>query len=336
MLEEGPTWMFTSKRPLTRWYEHVRLLPNRVVGQWFCLDRSSGTRLWERRLERPDEIVGIDSGVIVANERWRLSFGSARRGCYGISLDEGRLLWTSHASGFGGRVLRLLDFVPGYPNISVRDCPRYVLNGKCYCRSGRVLDVQTGALLERLPPDSLVEPKQKESETQVLGRSKSLDDPVNLKAGDGLWLSHKLETKQEYDQDELFNSVWEFRLFLTDDSGHVLWEFDIKDTGYEMRYCPYEEKCRCALPYLYLLACEQRGTKMSGNVEVYDSSQFHLLTLDLGSRSLVQDIQIATHPVDSCRFEDIDQQGVLVSEGQCRLHYFSKLQAGEHCTTERK
>jgi len=70
MLEETPVWTFRSKRPLTRWYEHVHLLPNRVVGYWFCLDRSSGARLWERRLE-PDEIVGIDDGVIVANERWR-------------------------------------------------------------------------------------------------------------------------------------------------------------------------------------------------------------------------------------------------------------------------
>ena len=32
MLEETPAWTFTSKRPLIRWFEQVRLLPSRVLG----------------------------------------------------------------------------------------------------------------------------------------------------------------------------------------------------------------------------------------------------------------------------------------------------------------
>lgn len=75
MLKNEPLWRFTARAPLTRWYEHVRLLPDRVIGQWFCLDRSSGMPIWEQRLERPDEIVGIASGVIIS-----LRARSERRG----------------------------------------------------------------------------------------------------------------------------------------------------------------------------------------------------------------------------------------------------------------
>ncbi|OHB85305.1 MAG: hypothetical protein A2V98_17945 [Planctomycetes bacterium RBG_16_64_12] len=315
MLEETPVWTFRSKRPLTRWYEHVHLLPNRVVGYWFCLDRSSGARLWERRLE-PDEIVGIDDGVIVANERWRrLDFGSTRHGCYGISLETGKLLWTSHASGFWSWLLGELDH-------RSRDCPVYVADGRCYCRSGRILDVATGRLVERVSKDEIKPPEKLETETETLRRSKHLSDPVKLKVGDGLWLSHKLAAKPEVEplDDEFLASVWEFRLFLTDDEGRVRWEFDLKDTGYETYY--YGEKCRYSAPYLYLLACEKRTTKKWKKIEVYNPTQFHLLTLDLSNGRIVQDIQVTRNPVDVCRFEDIDEQGVLLSGGDNLLHYF--------------
>lgn len=68
MLNETPIWEFRAKQPLIRWYEHVRLLTDKVVGQWFCLDRQAGLVHWERN-HHPDEIVDIVDGVIVANER---------------------------------------------------------------------------------------------------------------------------------------------------------------------------------------------------------------------------------------------------------------------------
>ena len=150
------------------------MLPHRVLGYWFCLDRSSGARLWERRLE-PDEIVGIEDGVIVANERRRLPFSSKRYGCYGISLETGKVLWTSHASSFWGVLLTALD---------VKDCPVYVADGKCYCWSGRILDVKTGKLLERVPKEEITRPDRPESDNDILGRSKDLRDPVKFKVGD--------------------------------------------------------------------------------------------------------------------------------------------------------
>ena len=177
MLEEKPAWSFKSKRPLTRWFEHVHLLSDRVLGYWFCLDRSSGSRLWERRLA-PDEIVGIEDGVIVANERRRLSFSSTRYGCYGISLETGKLLWTSHASGFWGWILLMA--------LDVKDCPVHVHDGKCFCRSGRILDVKTGRLVGRVPKEEVQSPEEPESDIDILARSRDPADPVKLKVGDGL------------------------------------------------------------------------------------------------------------------------------------------------------
>ena len=195
-------------------------------------------------------------------------------------------------------------------------------DGRCYCRSGRILDVATGRLVERVSKDEIKPPEKLETETETLRRSKHLSDPVKLKVGDGLWLSHKLAAKPEVEplDDEFLASVWEFRLFLTDDEGRVRWEFDLKDTGYETYY--YGEKCRYSAPYLYLLACEKRTTKKWKKIEVYNPTQFHLLTLDLSNGRIVQDIQVTRNPVDVCRFEDIDEQGVLLSGGDNLLHYF--------------
>ncbi len=124
--------------------------------------------------------------------------------------------------------------------------------------------------------------------------------------------------------EEVLASAWEFRLFLTDDEGRVKWKFDIEDTSYEVRYCPYIEKCRYSPPCLYLIACEKGTTKMKKGIEVYNPTQFHLLTLDLATGSVAQDIPITRSPVDVCRFEDIDENGVLISEGERTLRYFEK------------
>ena len=136
MLIDTPRWSFHAKRPLTRWFEHVRLRPECVVGQWFCLDRRDGLAKWERHL-RPDEIVAVSDGVIVANERRRLSVGSLRHGCFGISLDTGKVIWASHSTGLLDGLRRLVGWT---------DHPVLVANHRVYCHSGRVLDVATGRL----------------------------------------------------------------------------------------------------------------------------------------------------------------------------------------------
>jgi len=321
MITNSPAWTFASKRPLTKWYGHVHLLPENVVGQWFCLIRRTGTVLWERNL-RPDEIVDIVDDVIVANERRRQHIGSLRYGCCGISLDTGKLLWTSYSSGLKETLRRLTGWT---------DCPVFVADQRVYCRSGRVLDLKTGTLLERVLEEGVEIPQSPESETTILGRSKSMDVPVRLKVTEGLWLSHKLEAKQniELTSEEFTKSIWDFRLFLTDDRGEVCWTFDLAETGYEICYCPYEEKCRYSFPFMYLLVCEKRATKKEKGVEVYNPSQFHVLTLDVNTGQIIQDIRIFNEPKVQCRIEDIDEGGLLISDSDRNMLLLERIRTDQ-------
>ena len=132
----------------------MRLLPGKVLGQWWCVDRADGTVLWKRLYLRPNTVVGIAEEVIVASEMrsdgpWTLTFG-----CYGLSLKTGERLWTSHGEGLWGGVTRLLDGVPGLTN-EIRDTAILVMGAECICESGRVLDVRTGRLLRRLPQEEV-------------------------------------------------------------------------------------------------------------------------------------------------------------------------------------
>ncbi len=43
MLDETPIWEFQAMQPLTRWYEHVRLVTDNAVCQGFFLDRRTGS-----------------------------------------------------------------------------------------------------------------------------------------------------------------------------------------------------------------------------------------------------------------------------------------------------
>ena len=156
-------------------------------------------------------------------------------------------------------------------------------------------------------------------------------DPVRLKVSEGLWLSHKLEAKEkgELTSEEFSRSVWDFRLFLTNDRGEVCWTFDLADTGYEICYCPYEEKCRYSFPFLYLLVCEKRTIRKENNLEIYNPSQFHGLTLDVNTGQIIQDIRIFNEPKVQCRFEDIDEDGLLISYSERKMLLLERIRTDQ-------
>ncbi len=130
--------------------------------------------------------------------------------------------------------------------------------------------MKNGRLLDRVSAEEIEPPAKPETDTDILGRSRHLSDPVKLGVGGGLWLSHKLVVKPEIepDHDEFIASVFEFRLFLTDDEDRVKWKFDLTDTGYEICYRPYIDTCRYLAPFLYVLVCEPRTTKMWRGIEL--------------------------------------------------------------------
>lgn len=118
--------------------------------------------------------------------------------------------------------------------------------------------------------------------------------------------------------------IWDFSLFLTDNEGRVKWSFDLADSGYELRYQPYTDSCRYCYPFLYLVVCEPQETTVRNGIEVYRPAHFHLLTLDLTSGRMVQDVRFTHRPADACRIEDTDEAGLLVSENGSVVHYFSR------------
>lgn len=316
MLEPTPHWRYVSKRPLTQWYGHVHLLKDHVVGQWFCLDRESGNLNWVRTFYRPNSVEGFSGGIIVATETrsdgpWTASFG-----CYGISLETGRLLWTSHASGVWGRTLRVLDFVPGFTN-EFRDTPCYVEEGKVFCASGRVLDVQRGTLLEKLTPEAVQAYKKPVTLGQLFYRSHHGNAASPIAISNGILLLHIIPT------DSTNQSGW--KIAATTEAGEPLWTFSIEQLGryidgnfYSYRLLP---------PFLYLVVSEEPRYRPHPTKKHYvlgNASRWHLVTLDIATGAVLQDFSLGNEKIDECRIEDVDEEGLLISHGNHSLSYFRR------------
>jgi hypothetical protein len=318
MLEVTPAWTFTSQSSLSMWYGHVHLLPGRVLGQWVCLNRSEGRLVWQKRFFRPNTIYEVVSGVIIASETrsdgpWTLDFG-----CYGISLETGQLLWTSHARGGWGGFLRLLDFIPGFTN-DLRDTPAFVRDGELVCASGRVLDVRTGMDRGRVSAEEVKGHVKPRSDTWLLYQGGLREVYTRVKLTDGRWLSHKASPNEE--------SVTGFHLYVLGDDGAVRWHFDLAGTGYHIGGNYYSN--RYAAPYLYLVVSEERQLRdvpgKPGYV-VTNPAVYRLLTLDLNGESVMQDFRVDECKLKECRIEDVDETAVLVSLDGRQLRYYERRQ----------
>lgn len=316
MLETSPRWTFQARYGLTDWYEHVHLLPERVLGQWCCVDRATGKRLWDRRYFRPNAVKGVGDGVIAASE-WR-SDGpwTDQFGCYGISLETGRLLWTSHGRGVWGGLARMLDFVPGFTN-EFRDSPSHVQENEVICESGRVLDIRTGRDVRRIP--------QEEVEAARAARQKTpadqlfREDQVELPGGQRL-------AKRARDRRPAAPALQDDLSLILSHRGAELWHFGSSSTGYQLdgNFYSYRLQQR----YVYLVMSEEVQWVPVSPSQPYcvqaNPTIYRLLTLDLASGTIVQDFPVASDKLERCRIEDVDEQGLLVSSGR-QLRYFARV-----------
>jgi len=181
MLATKPLWTYRSDKDLTQWYGHVHLLPDKAVGQWFAVDRSTGKCLWEKSYWRPNNICEITEDIILANETrsdgpWTLNFG-----CYALSLLTGELIWQWHGPGPWGWLVRQLDLVPEFTN-ELRPTFLGAKGSECFVTPNRVLDVHTGKMLRRERDPSKLR-KNDEPDTQAL----------KLYAQMSVMLTHELE-----------------------------------------------------------------------------------------------------------------------------------------------
>ena len=320
MLVEEPRGIFSSKKPLTQWYGHVHLLPDHVVGQWFVLKRSTGDPLWRHSCGRANTICGFDSGVIVASETrsdgpWTFDFG-----CYGVSIDNGRMLWTSHREGFFGLFVRGLDFIPLFTN-ELRDSPHHVSDGEVFCNSGRVLNVLNGKLVERQTREMIAAFSKPDSIAQQFYTSKE-DAKLKVTIGQQeLWLSH-LRAKMPFPSNQQ-------DFFADDKCGQRLWSFSLNDTQRHIdgNFFSY----RLDPPHLYLIVSDEpryRQTSRTNEVEP-NPTRWHLLTLDLHNGEIVQEISLGLERQTECRIEDLDDTGMLISRSGHDLLYCARTPSQE-------
>ena len=313
MIDREPAWRFTSDRQLTQWYGHVQLLPSCAIGQWFCVDRQSGDLKWQRQHFRANSICGFDSGVIVAYEMRSDGPWTAGFGCYGLSLESGELVWSSHGTGLIGKLSRILDFIPGFTN-GLRDSPSIVADGKVFCSSGRILNVLNGELLSKISPYEVRKMKPPQSDARQLYDSHIGNSESNVSIGD-LVLAHPSDGKQR--------GKWSI---VAKTKEQDAWRFDISQTGLHIdgNYYSY----RLATPYIYLVLSDESRYKphpTHPQTVVANPTRWHLLCLDVATGQIVQQVSLGDELLDECRIEDVDEHGLLIRRSSKELVYFRRV-----------
>ena len=328
MLHTTPDWVSLCHLPRVWNRECARLLPDKIVGPWYCLERSTGELLWKRRLFRADKIIGIARGIIVATEKCHQCPPRPQTlGCYGISQADGHLVWTAHANGVFGRILRLLDYLGGLNRR--RDSPIHVRGGEVYCRSGRILDIHTGRYLRRQTPDAipLFEPTRKDFQLWF-----DDDDFKELKFRFG---------REPWNDHEGLGTDCRARCFkiVAENEHGPVWTESVRllNELINDRYF----SCRFAPPYLYLLLSGPREPirkRDRGHAHERYPTDWSLVTIKLETGRMLQSFPLAGQKLHRCEIHDMDVTGLLVGNSEwgsatpLELQYFSRRPVQPTCS----
>lgn len=187
MISESPIWCTAFKKDaiLLGYGWGVFLASERVIGPWFCLDRVTGEVIWHfprRKLGRPNKIVGVENGVIVATETRHDGPCIVDYGAYGISVEDGSYLWPRLQSAGKGWFARLLDFVPDFTN-EFRATAVGITSDGVLCERGELLDLRTGKQIGQMTASDFVKPIVKDSYSYALFPLGRTADPVDVKLG---------------------------------------------------------------------------------------------------------------------------------------------------------
>ena len=305
MLHAEPAWTYAPRHALTIGDGRLHLLPEHVIGQWFCLDRKSGEPLWDRAACQADDVVGVSEGVIVAREEWAQGPTSSCFGAFGISLQTGELLWESHYDHPGrgrlwGRILRLLP-------IAHRDYALAVRGAECLTMRGRVLDIHTGEETrhESSPKSWPETAEREESPSYRLYRRQPVD------CGQGRILRHG--TPEKPAKEGSFPDGT-FRFFLNDASGSPQWTFDFAQTGHFINGNYYSYRLAGAWIYMVVSDRPQRIPIDPARpaAKRKNPAQYFLWTLDLDTGQVCQQIRLSEEDVTHCSIQDLDDGALLI------------------------
>jgi hypothetical protein len=298
MIANSPFWQAVINPPFEVWPGEVWLLPQHVLGTWFCLDRASGCLLWQRSHYRMNTIAAVQDDIIVASEtRWDSPL-IEELGLYGLSLQTGEHLWTSHGSGRWGRFVRWLDWVPGFTN-ELRDALWKTRPGQVVTRQGRVLDIATGEEIGR----EIVDFENYETTMPAEWRLRK-DKTVDF--GEFGVLRKGTPDSPEQPDGAVHYSI--FPLFCEDHRGHVRWVFEpseqeVIDSYYgDVLFLP---------PFIYWVAAAEPLTA-EGDTST-EPDYFTLQVLDIRSGQVVQRVPLNTQPALNARIHKGDEKHLLVS-----------------------
>lgn len=293
-------WQYTASHSFIQYYSNVELLPGHVLGQWFCLERSTGKLLWRQDFTVPNTVFAVRDDVIIASETRSDGPWTANVGIYGISPIDGEVIWRDGDKGFWANLfgLNLL----GETAVEVRD------NGEVVTQSGRVLDLKTGKKIRKektRADDDIVQINPGEK----LYRLKAVD------CGRGKIL--KLGTPGQPENKDSWNFSSNLCLFLEAEGGEIVWEFQLEKRGYfiEGNYFSY----RYRPPFVWAIASNaplyipdpQYPESFVFNEE---PKAYFILVLDTNSGEIVKTVPLGGGELfNSCRLESIDDSNILVS-----------------------
>ena len=316
-----PKWCFTSNRGLVRWYGHVRLLPDLVVGQWFAIQRMSGDTVWERKFHRINTVHAIVGDTILATEMRSDGPWTADFGCYAIDLLKGTVRWSWYGRGLLGRLARIGDYVPGFTN-ELRTGFSHQIDDTVVTRAGDVLDIRSGEWQRRdkdLQAKS-VEPAPK-SPAQILYKAKTciLDSGICLTA------RHERAKKElPVTGSEGSGAKVQIRVQAHDSEGRKVWDWGPGDLGLHAVTNYYG--WRLVGSKIIFLGGEAPSVvpidpaiplRVKRNPTLY-----HLVEIDAISGKLTKRFQVTAAPSAECRIEDADEAGMLLSISGKHLGYY--------------
>ena len=324
VLESEPAWTFTAKKHLHMSYGHVHLLSDSVVGQWFVAKRIGGECLWEKEFARVNTIFEITDDVILASETrsdgpWTLDFG-----CYGISLPNGEMLWKWYGEGLRGKSTAMLDVVPGLTN-ELRPHFFGVRGKECATKDGHILDVHTGKLLRHEAKITIPEKTygpQTAAQKIYRGQSIEIDQNRLLSTREARMKEEKLSNGKT--RVIHLKQTKPFGFKLQDAQGEVMWDWSPTEIGLHPKENYYG--WRLIENKLLLLCSEEPATVPirldKPRIVKPNSAIYHLLLVDALTGKVDQNLVVSKEKTDSCRIEDVDGRGVLVSHGERDLCYY--------------
>lgn len=257
------------------------------------------------------------NGVIVATENLSVGLGgSGDFYGYGLKLETGELLWTSHPGGqCGERSAEGYSYPDRYDQPGADAAPKLVEEGECFCADGRALDAVSGCEVGRIPADEVKMRATRQSADPASAFYWSRFSPSRQK---GFLIAPGRRLRAQRGGPEFF-------VDLNSEDGTKIWTFTLARPGYEMAHSNFYSY-RLAGQYLYLVVSEPLEVEPKptpGQYAPRPPRQFHLLTLELERGTVVQDIPIGTAPLVESRIEDVDDHGLLISGDESTRPYCS-------------